>query len=276
MEHFIDRIIDELLRVRGLDLSDYRRNILEKNLTARMVRLNLKEPEEYLARLRNDPSECDNLIDTLVIKVSSFFRNPVVFEVIAQKVLPRIIDENRSKHNRALRVWSAGCASGEEPYSVAILIHEALRDEEPGWTSHIFATDISKRALQEARAGIYPVDKFNDTKLAVLEKYFVAEASGGFKIRPFVRKMVRFTLDDVTSRDRFAPADSIFGSFNLALCRNLLIYFSTELREHVLQKLYKALAEGGYLILGDSESLSRGMRGKFIAVDKKNRIFKKA
>jgi chemotaxis methyl-accepting protein methylase len=130
--------------------------------------------------------------------------------------------------------------------------------------------------LQEARAGVYPLSKFDDTKLAILEKYFVAEASGGFKIRPFVRKMVRFTLDDVTSRDRFAPADSVFGSFDLVLCRNLLIYFSTELREHVLQKLYKALAEGGYLILGDSESLDRGMSSKFITVDDKNRIFRKA
>ena len=120
-----------------------------------MANLRLKDPEAYPQRLRSDPLECDRLIEAVVIKVSSFFRDPIVFELLAQRILPRIMDRHRQEHTRQIRVWSAGCSTGEEAYSVAILLAQALEDEDYSWLPYICATDISPEALAVAQTGSY-------------------------------------------------------------------------------------------------------------------------
>ena len=151
----LEPVLAELRRARGLDLSDYRRATLERRLAARLANLRLKDPREYLQRLRSDPAECDRLIETIVIKVSSFFRDPLVFELLAHRVLPLIMERNRRVHTRQIRVWTAGCATGEEAYSVAILLAQALEDEAFSWLPYICATDISAEALDAAKTGRY-------------------------------------------------------------------------------------------------------------------------
>ncbi len=127
------------------------------------------------------------------------------------------------------------------------------------WRLHIFATDIDANALKTAAEGVYPRESFENTKLGILGEHFTAVGEG-YRIRTFIRKMVWFSQDDLTSPHRFAPKHSIFGTFDLVFCRNVLIYFSLELQDRVLDKLFKSLDKGGYLILGESESLSRGMK----------------
>ncbi|QTA87227.1 CheR family methyltransferase [Desulfonema magnum] len=274
MEYPLNKILEELRRARGIDFSNYRTAILTKRLSARMTRLSIKDPFKYLERLWADPSECDCLIDAIAIKVSSFFRDPIVFETIAQRVLPRIIEINRHSKMSQIRVWSAGAASGEEAYSIAILIHELLANEAIQWHPYIFATDISRESLKKAEAGRYPRESLKNTKVGILDKYFTVK-DNVYEIRPVIRKMVRFSHDDLTSKDRIAPADSVFGAFDLILCRNVIIYFSSELQKRVLHKLYNALARGGFLILGNSESLDPETERRLIFTDSRNCIFQK-
>jgi len=270
----LEAVMEELQRTRGLDLSGYRRSTLDRRLTARMTKLRLKEPLQYLQLLQSDPAEYDRLIETIEIKVSSFFRDPIVFELIAQRVLPQIMERHRRDHTRQIRVWSAGCASGEEAYSIAILLAQELAAENFQWAPYICATDISAAALETAELGSYRRGSLETAKLEVLDRFFRPQADG-FSVTPEIRRLVHFSRDDLTSRDSLTPADSIYGSFDLVLCRNVLIYFSLDLQQRVLDKLCGALNPGGYLVLGTSESLPRQIASRLLTVDRFNRIFQK-
>jgi len=274
-ESYIDHILSELRQLRGIDLSGYRRNMLERRLAARMLHLQLSDPEAYLERLGTDVAECDRLIDTIMINVSSFFRTPIVFEILAQSILPSILDAKRGRGSKEIRVWSAGCAAGEEAYSTAILVHQALKGEDRGeWRVNLFATDIDSESLEKAATAVFPREHLVNTKLGVLDAYFIPRGSD-YEVRPFIREMVHFSRSDLTSPKTTAPTESIYGAFDLVLCRNLLIYFSRELQGLVFDKLYRSLAERGYLILGEAESLCAQMEAKIRIVDGRNRIFQK-
>jgi len=240
-----------------------------------MAILGIEEASEYLKYLRADPSEYERLIDALTIKVSSFFRNPIVFEIIAQRILPQIIKRNKHDEVCEIRVWSAGCADGEEAYSIAILICEAVLMETARCHPYIFATDISRDALNVAEKGIYRRKSLGTTKLDIFDRYFT-DRGDTYEVLPFVRKTVRFSRDDLSSKNRIAPADSVFGDFDLVLCRNVLIYFSPELQKRVCDKLYKTLNKGGFLILGDSESPDPDTERNLITIDSRSRIYQKS
>lgn len=274
MQSHLDAVLAELMRSRGIDLSGYRRSMLQRRLMARMARIRCDCPADYLAQLQTDPAECDRLVEAVAINVSSFFRNPVVWEILAQSVLPELIERKRRTGGREIRVWSAGCAAGEEAFSAAILIHRALKGELADWRLSIFATDVDANTLTAAAEGVYSHECLENTKLGILGEYFTT-VENGYRLRPFIRKLVSFSRDSLASPDGFAPKESIFGSFDLVFCRNVLIYFSLELQEVVLDKLIRTLDDGGYLILGDSESLSRKMQPKLFEVDGRNRIFQK-
>ncbi len=260
--------------MRGIDLSGYRRSMLQRRLDARMARLRCDDGAAYLARLRTDPAECGCLINTIAINVSSFFRNPIVWEILAQSVLPKIIERKRQSRNSNIRAWSAGCAAGEEAFSAAILIHRALKGALADWQPHIFATDIDTKSLETAAEGIYSRECLEDTKLGILNDHFTA-VDHGYQIRPFLHKMVWFSRDDLTSQKGFAPKDSIFGGFDLVFCRNVLIYFSRDLQHRVLDNLVRSLDKDGYLILGESESIDRPGDLGLTEIDGRNRIYVK-
>jgi len=274
MDDSTQLILEELHRIRGLELGEYRPHIPEKRVRERMAALHITEPLQYRDVLQKDPSECDRLIEAITIKWSRFFRNPMVFEMVSQEILPWIMEKKRRAGSREIRVWSAGCAGGEEVYSAAILIHQAVKKAKSRWDPMIFATDISDKALKDARAGSYSRESLVETKLGILDRYF-RRAGDRYEVRPFVKKMVRFSKDDLASTVRFAPADSIFGSFDLVLCRNILIYFSLALQGRVLEKLHRSLSKGGYLILGDSDGLNKTMEQQFNIVNGRNRVFRK-
>jgi len=274
MSDHLDKIVAELKAARKIDLSGYRRGTLRRRLAARIARVSDGDPEAYLRRLRTDPGEVNQLISTITIKVSSFFRNPLVFELVAQDILPDIIERKGRGRSREIRVWSAGCATGEEAYSLSILIHQAMKGKLTDWAVLVFATDLDAGAIEAGRAGVYARDRLESVELGVLDKYFDA-AGDLFRVRPFLRRMVRFSRDDLISPKLSSPSESIFGAFDLVFCRNVLIYFSRKVQDEVYRKLYGSLARGGYLVLGDSESLSEEMESKLRTIDPKNRIFRK-
>jgi len=198
----------------------------------------------------------------------------MVFEFLAKHILPQIISQHRRRGSRQIRVWSAGCASGEEAYSAAILLVQALEAEECPLHPYICATDISDEALETAKIGEYPRERFNTTQLGILERFFRA-VPAGFAISRHIQEVVHFSRDDLTSGHSRAPADSVYGSFDLVLCRNVLIYFDLELQDRVVHRLYSALNPWGYLVLGSSEALPPAMAPRFLVVDRASRIFQK-
>jgi chemotaxis methyl-accepting protein methylase len=259
-------ILDVLKELRGIDFTGYRQGTLQRRLVNRMASLGLTDIQGYLQRLQTDPDEPDRLIEAFGINVSAFFRDPLVFEVLAGSVLPAIVKRKKGTCSREIRVWSAGCAGGEEAYSLAILLDRALLKEPGAWLSYVFASDISGQSLQRAVVALYPREKLLETKLGILDTYF-EETLEGFRIRPFLQSRVQFCHDDLVSSRTVAPAESIFGAFDLVLCRNVMIYFESKLQTQVQQKLFRALGPAGFLVLGPSETLHPQVEGQLKSIE---------
>jgi chemotaxis protein methyltransferase CheR len=267
-------IAKELKQHHAVNLESYRSSFLLKKIKNRMKSLSITVPEMYLAFLRNNSGEPLILIQEIGICVSLFFRNPFVYSKIEQQLLPAIIESKRHKGNREIRIWSAGCATGEEPYSIAILMHRLLKDDIKNWKVHIFATDIEPTRLTTAAEGVFSRDKMGDTRLEIIDKYF-KQVEDKFILNQVILNMVNFSLDDLTSADRIAPSTSIFGSFDLILCRNVMIYFNISAKMRALGKLINALNSAGFLIIGESEGINENFKPAFIEIDDTNHIYQK-
>lgn len=270
----ISRIAMNVTRVTGIDISFYKRDMLERRIISRINKLEIANIEEYSLFLEENPDECEKLIDEIGINYSVFFRDLIVFNIIEQTILPDIIDNKCQSQCKDIRTWSVGCSQGEEAYSLAILIHRFLKKLKEPWTPFIFGTDIDSDALDKAAEGVYPRERFESTPLGILDQYFVSK-NDSFVIQPFIRNLVHFSIKDCTTSDIFAPSDSIFASFDLVLCRNVLIYFNPVIQEKVMRNLCNTIIPGGFLILGDTETLFEKFRCTFRIFDKRNNIYRK-
>lgn len=252
MPNDITSILNCLHAKHDIDFAGYRRSLIERQLTQRFSATSCNSVAEYLHYLQSDPDELDSLLDALTIHVSRFFRDPLTFEYIAHQVLPEMVHRKKESMDPSLRVWSAGCSMGEEPYSAAILIHELLEKEGLNLDVHIFATDIDEKILAKAVLAEYPFESISEVKFGLLKKYFLFKEDG-FHLMPEIRKHVSFSVYDILDRKTVTPAESVFGSFDIVFCRNLLIYFNAEHQERIFEKLYRSLSPNGFLILGGAE-----------------------
>ena len=202
----------------------------------------------YLAML-DDPAERQRLLDEVTIQETHFFRNPPQVRALRKYVLPELID-HAGKNGRKLRIWSAGCSTGEEPYSVAMLLRE-LMPSTVGWDVKVIATDISSRALAAARQGVYGSRAVQMASADELARFF-QPVPGGHEVRPEIRELVEFRHHNlVTEPVPFAPDEHV----DLILCRNVTIYFGRQTTRALMERLHRCLRDGGYLFLGHSETL---------------------
>lgn len=252
MANDVAPILKYLHETRGLDFSGYRISLLKRRIVQRFSATTCNTTAEYFQYLQDHPDELDLLIDTLTINVSRFFRDTLTFEYIAEGVLPAIISQKKAANDRSLRLWSAGCAMGEEPYSVSILIHELLEKESLSLDVHLFATDIDEKILAKAHRAQYPFESVSGIKFGLLKKYF-GITENGFQLIPEIRNSVSFSVYDILDNKTIAPSESIFGGFDMVLCRNLLIYFDPGYQDRICEKLYRSLSKNGYLVLGSAE-----------------------
>jgi chemotaxis methyl-accepting protein methylase len=207
---------------------------------------------DYLEFLNENDTELDNLIDSLTINVSRFFRDSLCFEYISSILLPEIISHKISTGDQSLRIWSAGCSSGEEPYSIAISIKEFLVKEKIELDVKIFASDLDKKILTKANKGEYSLDSVRDVKTGLINKYFTKDKER-YTISDEIKNMVSFSFFDLLDRKNIVPQESIFGNFDMVLCRNVLIYFNLEHQNIIFDKISKSVRNKGYLILGEAE-----------------------
>jgi two-component system CheB/CheR fusion protein len=255
--------IVELLRTRTAhDFRLYKQGTLQRRIERRMA-LETDDMALYLQKLRDDPKELDLLAKDLLINVTSFFRDPKVFDFLAEKVIPELVAGHAS--DQPLRVWIAGCSSGEETYSLAILFREAIAAAKKHIKLQVFASDIDADAVAQAREGLYPASIEAAVSPERLVRFFVREERG-YRIAPELRAEVVFTVQDVL-------ADPPFSRLDFVSCRNLLIYLGPEAQARVLALFHFALREGGVLLLGNAETVGES-HGRFTAISKSERVFR--
>lgn len=270
----LTNILNLLKEQRGFDFSGYRTSMLERRVQKRMYATNNKNFDDYLAYLHQNSDELDNLIDVFTINVSRFYRNSLTFEYIRNRIVPDLFQSKVQEKNSSIRIWSAGCSFGEEPYSMALIMNEFLKKEENTIKLNIFATDIDKKALSRAAVGSYGFNSIENIKIGILEKYFT-QKDEQFKISAAIRKLVQFSFHDILDKNSFVPPDSIFGGFDIVLCRNVLIYFNLDYQKIIFDRLCRSLNKNGYLILGEAEVPIEDFKHKFRRENKCCKIYRK-
>ncbi len=203
---------------------------------------------ELLRTIRKSNIEYEALLERLLTQETSFFRYPAVYEALEKRVLPELHVKKFWNAPRTLRIWSAGCATGEEPYSIAIAVADALMFAD-AWNIEILATEVGRQALKQAETAIYSGRGLTNLSEKQLAAHFTP-ANGGYQVRPRLRKMVRFAQMNLTQAVYMGRMDLIF-------CMNVLIYFTEERRRALVHRFYETLEPGGYLFLGHSESLAK-------------------
>ena len=252
------------LRARsGHDFSDYKEKTLVRRLQRRMQLLQIDTPADYIKRFREQPEELDGLFRELLIGVTQFFRDPAAFEALDETVLQGLVTGESALET--VRVWVPGCATGQEAFTIAILLREAMDMRRPKPKVQIFGTDIDDRAIASARAGRYrkPVAGVSPERL---ERWFTHEGDD-YCVIPEIREMCVFSTQSVIK-------DPPFSKLDLISCRNLLIYIDPTMQDRVMRTFHYALKPGGRLFLGSSESVTRTAK-LFSALDKKHRIFER-
>jgi chemotaxis protein methyltransferase CheR len=257
-------IIKLLRNLRQFDLEQYKDRCIRRRIAKRLRCCQVANVDAYLKRLETDQDELDTLLASISIHVSHFFRNLDTFRVLELKILPELCRRARMNGRNGLTLWSAGCASGEEAYSLALLVDDLAATD---LDIRILATDISRPVLEAARSGVFDAVRLKEVPRAVIDKYFQA-VEGRYQIIDGIRNKVEFLRHDMITAEDYPAAD-------LILCRNVLIYFARAEQERILTRFAKALPEYGVLVLGRSESITGSARGYFQSEIPLERVYRR-
>jgi chemotaxis protein methyltransferase CheR len=249
---------DFIYKLTGIDVPERRKYLLETRLGARLKTLDLKNFGDYYKYLTTSPDrnkELDFLFEKITTNETSFFRDIKQLGVFKTFVLKNVLDAQSNSGTKHLNIWCAGCSSGEEPYTLSIMLHEILKVSIIGWKINIFANDLSPAMISKAQRGIYNDYSLRNTPKEIIDKYFMARPEG-YQIHPKVQKLVTFqviNLNDSLAIKRIQKSHVVF-------CRNVIIYFDDEMKRKVVNHFYDNLLPEGYLVIGHSESLHKYAR----------------
>ncbi len=257
-------LIFRTLRMHGFNCGAYKASYLERRIQTRLRSNHLQSYRDYYRLLRENPRELRALLDVLTINVTGFFRDSDIYEYLRLEVIPDILGL-RDRIKRSVRIWSAGCATGEEPYSIAMLVLEALAGDCTDHAISIYATDIDDRSLRVAAEGAYSERKLEAVPEALAGRYFSHDDN--YKVKDGIKSLIKFKRLDLLTDKGIKLCDAIF-------CRNVLIYFNQEDQEQVLNMFYENLKPGGYLVLGKTEIMLANIIRKFSNAGMKN-LFRK-
>lgn len=251
-----------------LDINNYKDKCIKRRIAVRVRANGCKTAEEYVDLLKRRTSELENLLKTLTINVTQFFRNPFAFDKIRDEIFPLIFKQKAEEKDSSLKIWSVGCSSGEEPYTLAIILKEYFKKELMRFPVAIVATDFDAEVIAKAKEGIYQEKSLEEVPVYLKEKYFIPLEGGNFRIAPQIKELVTFKRRNILQDDLHEKQD-------LIICRNMLIYFSREQQGAILDKLTNFLTMDGFLVLGKAETLVSNSRNNFKTVSSRERIYKK-
>lgn len=250
----------------GFNCEQYKQAHLKRRLAVRLRANQAGSYKEYMEFLLRNEAELQKLKDTLTVNVTELFRNAETYEVFSETVLPELI---RSKgENRTIKIWSAGCSNGEEPYSIAILVREFLGGLTKRYSISILGTDIDEDSIRKAENGVYQLKQLDKINKERFERFFVKKDETNYQVSDDLRRLVKFRNHDMISGPK------LFG-FDVIFCRNVTIYFEQELQERLYLNFYNALNEGGYFVMGKTETLVGPAVELFQPVDVRERIYQK-
>lgn len=262
------RLFDKVFQKHGLDLTRYKIAFLKRRMDIRMRTRNVDDYVQYATLLNSEPGEFIEFFKALSINVTSFFRDQSVYDV-ASSLINTIIEN--AKPGDKIRVWSAGCATGEEPYSIAILFSEALQNKK-SISVNITATDVSQKAVNFASTGKYPSSSLKTTSKKVIDKYFQSISQNGdiveYQVNQNLKQFVTFKMEDILSEGT--------QFFDMIFCRNVLIYYTKDAHELIFTKFHKSLTKNGLLVLGMDETMLGTVGEKlFYSTMPRERIYQK-
>ena len=252
---------------RGIDISAYKDTCMKRRIAIRMRFTHCRDAAEYCILVRQSHQEPDLLLKTLTIHVSQFFRNPSMFHALRDEVLPGLFSSREKNGADKLRFWCLGCAGGEEPYSLAILLRENFSKEMRRLRTIIDGTDVDAETIRAAQQADYIEERLKEVPPGLRERYF-RQNGMRFRLVPEIRQMVTFLQGDITRTAEYRSSD-------LVVCRNTLIYFNRQNQEKILHGIADILPAGGILVLGKSETLVGSVRQRFEAICLVERIFRK-
>lgn len=266
-DHALARVREILRSRRNFDIGSYKDKYLKRRIAIRARATHSATAEAYCDLVARSERELDLLLKGLTIHVSQFFRNRPTFEKLREEILPMLFERLRREGRDRATFWSVGCASGEEPYSLAIILKDSFGDELKEFKVSLVATDINEGILDAARVGAYPPERLAELPAGVRERYFSPQG-GRFVLAPAVRAMVEFRRGDL-----FDPAAAM--ECDLILCRNVLIYFERDEQARILHGFASSLRTGGVLVLGKAETLVGEVRQRFATLCPMERIYQK-
>lgn len=242
---------DLIYNYSGLFFSEDNRYLLERRLSPRLAHRQLSTFHEYYYYLKYDVSrdqELSDIMDILTTNETYFFRESFQLKAFTDEIIPVLIKEKTIRCDKTIRIWSAGCSTGEEPYTIAMLLLE--KPELAGWKIEIIGTDISQRVLHHARKGVYGNSSFRVTEPNYKSRYFI-DQDGGYRVGDRIREFVTFSRLNLYDSSRYL----FLGKMDIIFCRNVIIYFDLLAKKRVIENFYNTLNPGGFLLLGHSESL---------------------
>jgi chemotaxis protein methyltransferase CheR len=266
-EEVFNSIKEVVFEKSGLDIGNYKDKCIKRRIAVRLRATGCEYDREYLEKLKLAEGEINRLLKALTINVTQFFRNAEVFEKIKEEVFPLIFREKKG-YDPVLNIWSVGCSSGEEPYSLAIILKEYFERELRDFSVAILATDFDHEVINNAKEGRYREKSLIEMTPELIDKYFSITNDGLFSIDPEIRKMVTFKRKNILESVQNKEIDMI-------ICRNMLIYFSREYQNEILLKFVDALSDSGFLVLGKAETLVSESRSLLNSVSTRERIFRK-
>lgn len=251
----------------GVKLDRYRRSCISRKVAHRMFRLGCDKIEDYLDYFLEHPGEVAKLLNAVTIQVTGFFRDMDVFEVLTEKVVPEIVRSKLLSGGEIIRIWSAGCATGEETYSVAILFLDYPEVRINNIKVNVMGTDISEESLDVARRAIYENERLKDVSVRMKNRYFKKEGED-YVVGQNLKNAIRFSKHDLFTKSHLSQLD-------LIMCRNVLIHFNRSSRMEIIERFYHSLNEGGILILGKSEAMGEETMELFDLVIPRAKIYRK-
>jgi len=264
----LGRLLDKVRSERGLDLSQYRENYVTRRVAVRLNSLGLHTYHQYSAYLDENPEEYAKLLDTLTINVTQFFRDPTVYALFRDQVVPSLLATKKSRKQRLVRLWSAGCATGEEPYSLAMsMLDGIVRTRSNDAMLSVIGTDIDRKALAVAKRGEYSVRLLNQIPTADRHRYIDVDGEV-FRMKPEIAKVTRFQYLNLFE-------DPPINGIDVVFCRNVFIYFNHGDQARLIESFWEALTRGGYLVLGRSERLAPSLAKRFELVSGRERVYRK-
>jgi two-component system CheB/CheR fusion protein len=251
----------------GVDLSRYRATTLNRRVLHRMAMTGCGDIEEYFNRLISDSCEMEKLMDIVTIHVTEFFRDLDVFRALERGYVPALIDEKTDAGHGVFRAWSAGCSTGQEAYSMAMMIDRAVKNVSPNTHIEVFGTDVSEDSCRTARKGLYSGENVESLPADIRDGYFEKEGRS-WRVTTGLRSLVRFAAHDIFA----APP---YSNLDLIMCRNVMIHFEHMVRDEVIVNFHRSLQGRGLLVLGKSEALTGPLEYLFELVEPRCKIYRK-